>query len=176
LRGDTPPGDALAVHQAFLDVAIRHVVPAIRIAGIHVLEDAGDNVRRPHRADNAVEPDAILPDRPAEREARIPAAHDRRGRRQPVRAQLVVEVVALRPLAGDAAEVGPAEHVAAGLGHDVELRAAAIGFAEPSRDGNLDFLRVAGVVAIARDAAAVEGGADVHPVNLDRALVAAAAA
>ena len=63
------------------------------------------------------------------------------GARNPVRAQRVVDVVALRPLAGEAAEVGPAEGVAARLGHEVELRPAAVGFAETAGHGELHFLR-----------------------------------
>ena len=90
--------------------------------------------------------------------------------------QRVVDVVALRPLPGQAAEVGSAERIAARLGNDVELRPASIGLTEPARHSELHFLGVGRVVAVARHAAAIEGRADVHPVDLNRAFVAAATA
>ena len=127
------------------------------------------------RAD-AVEPDAIPLDGPTEREARVPAADERCRGRNSERAQLIVDVVALRPLARDVAEVGTVERVAAGLRHEVERRTAAIGFAEPASHCQLDFLRTRGVVAVAGHAAAVERRADVHAVDLDRAFIAASAA
>ena len=96
--------------------------------------------------------------------------------RDAVRLQRIVHVVALRPLARQAAEIRPAERVAASLRNDVELRPAAIGLAEPARYRELHFLRVRRVVAVARHAAAVERRADVHAVDLDSALVAATTA
>ena len=89
--------------------------------------------------------------------------------------QFIVHVVALRPLARDVAEVGTAERVATGLGNEVELRAAAVGFAESAGYRQLYFLRARRVVAVSGHAAAVEGRADVHAVDLHRAFIAAAA-
>ncbi len=62
------------------------------------------------------------------------------------------------------------------LGDEVELRTAAVGLAEAARHRELHFRGARGVVAVARHAAAVEGRADVHAVDLHGAFVAAAAA
>ena len=57
----------------------------------------------------AEEPDAVAEDRAAEREVGVPVLDQRRQVGEAERAQLVVDVAALRPLAGEAAEVDAAE-------------------------------------------------------------------
>ena len=122
------------------------------------------------------EPQPVLHDRTAEREIRIPVLDQRRNVGEAVAAQRVVEIVALRPLARRAQKSGAAERVATRLGDQVERRAAAVGFAEPARDRDLDFRRFADRIAEAGHAAAVERRPDIHAVDLNRAFVAAAAA
>ena len=85
----------------------------------------------------------------------------------PYDSQRVVDVVALRPFAGQAAEEGAVERIAARLGTMLNWgppRSAS----PPARHSELHFLGVGRVVAVARYAAAVECRADVHPVDLDR--------
>ena len=54
--------------------------------------------------------------------------------------------------------------------------AAAIDFSQAAADRDLDFRRLSDRIAKSGDAAAVEGRADVHPVDLDGAFVATASA
>ena len=86
------------------------------------------------------------------------------------RAQVVVDVARLSPLARVAGKAGPAERVAAGLRDDVEGRAAAVGLAEAARNGHLHFRGVRHVVQVPGHAATVAWRAHVHPVELDEAF------
>ena len=176
LRRDARADDLPAGRRPLGDALIHYVVPACGVAGIGVGKAAGDVRVVTEGPRGAVEPHLVLHDRPAHCEAGVPAADDGGRVRDAERFQLVVDVVALRPFTGDVAEVGAVERVAAGLGDEVERRAAAIGLAETARHGDLHFLGTAGVVAVAGDAAAVERRADVHAVDLHGAFVAAAAA
>ncbi len=165
-----------AADRARRDALVGDVIPLRRVARVQVPEPSGDVGVLTDRAGRGVEPHPVALDGPTHREAGIPVLDDLGRAGNAVRLQLVVDVVGLRPGPGQVAEVGAAERVAAGLGNDVELRPAAVGLAEPAGHGELHFLGVGGVVAVAGHAAAVEGRADVHAVDLHGALVAAAAA
>src|SRR6185369_6652330 len=152
--------------RTLLDALIDHVVPACRIAGVGVGEAAGDVRVAAESPGRAVEPHAVALDRAAHGHAAVPAANDRRGVRDAVRAQRVVHVVALRPLAGDVAEERASVGVATGLGHQVERGAATIGLAEAAGHRHLHFGRPLRVVAEPGHAATVERRTDVHTVDL----------
>ena len=122
------------------------------------------------------EPDPVPLDRTADGDVVVPVLPQRRRVAEAERAQRIVDVGRLSPLPGEAAEVVAAEGVAARLRDDVEHRRAAIRFAKAAGDRHLDLGRVVHVVHVARDAAAVARRPDVQAVDLDRALVAAAAA
>ena len=175
LVGEPDGPDLLVVGVAHLQAAVFHVRPRVRIAGVLVAVLSGHHGVAAERAQLPEEPQLVAHDRPAHREAGVPVLDEARDFAEAVAAQLVVEVVALRPLAGGAPERGAVEGVAAGLGHHVEGRAAAIHLAQAARHGDLDFRGVHRVVAEAGHAAAVEGRADVHAVDLHRAFVAAPA-
>ena len=175
LTRDAHATDLAARCRPLRDAQIGDVVPASGVAGIGVREASGDIGVCAEGPRHAVEPHLVSHDRAAHREARVPAPNDRGRRRDSERSEFIVHVVALRPLAGDVAEVGTAECVATGLRNEVELRAAAIGFAQSAGHRQLHFLRARRVVAVSGDAATVEGRADVHAVDLHRAFVAASA-
>ena len=121
------------------------------------------------------EPDLVALDRPAQREVAVPVLQKSRRFGEAQRAQLVVDVGGLAPLAGPTAEDVPAETVAASLGDDVERGGTAVGFAQAAGDRHLDFDRVVHVVRVVGHTAAVERRPDVQAVDLNRALVGAAA-
>jgi hypothetical protein len=127
---------------------------------------------RPVAAQVVEEPQPIALDRTADREVGVPVLDESRRLRDPDTAQVIIEVAALRPLAGVADERGATVVVAAGLGNDVEGRPAAVALAHAAGDRHLHFLRVHEVVGEARDAAAAKRGTDVHAVHLNRAFVA----
>src|SRR4030095_2202538 len=60
-------------------------------------------------------------------------------------------------------------------GHDVLLWAADFGFTESAGSREGDFLRVADIGDVARDAAAAQCGADIEPFDLQSSFSAAAA-
>ena len=92
------------------------------------------------------------------------------------RRQLVVEVVAARPVAGVAVERLPAEAVAARARDDVHHGTAGIRFAHAARHGHRRFVGVHGVEDVRRHAAAVECRGDRQPVHRHAAFVGLAAA
>ena len=102
------------------------------------------------------EPDFVAQDWSAEREVGVPVANQRRLIDEPIAFQFGVDVAALRPFAGQAREVEPAEGVAARLRDHVERRAAAIDFGKTASDGDLHLGRVRHVVLITRHTATAD--------------------
>ncbi len=175
LSGHAPGVGLAAVGRPCRDAPVDNVVPLGRVASVQISEPSGDVGVFADGPGDSVKPDPIAHDRAAHGHARIPVAYDLRGIGDTERSQLVVDVVALRPLAGQAAEKRSAERVAARFWNDVELRPAAVGFTESTGHGELHFLGVRCVIAVSGHAAAVERRADVHAVHLYGAFIASAA-
>src|SRR6185436_2166792 len=134
-------------------------VPAGRVAGIGVGLDALHGRLAAEVAVVAEEPEAILHDRTAVRDAPIVGFEDA-GILAEIRVQrldLAREIVATRPLAGVVVEGGASEVVAARARDDVHDRPADVAFAEPAAHGDRDFIRVYRVVDIRREPAAARG-------------------
>src|SRR5262249_48316865 len=115
LPGHSTAVDVLAVGVAILDRGVRHVRPRACVAGGRVRLAAGNVLRLAEPARGREEPELVLLDRSAERDARVVVVVNRRRILNAERTQRVVEVAPLRPRAGDAAERFAFEYVAAGL-------------------------------------------------------------
>ncbi len=176
LPGQADGLDQLGGRGAGRQILVALVVPRRLVAGVAVAEEAGDLLLVAVAADVVEEPQAVPDDRTTQREVRVPVLDQGRHVGQPVATQLVVQVVALRPLAGGAEEGGAAERVAAGLRNEVEGRPAAIGLTETAGDRHLNLGRFADRITEAGDAAAIERRPDVHAVDLNRAFIAASTA
>ncbi len=175
LPGDPSGVDALAARVSIRDGRIRDVRPRVRVAGVGVRVRTRDVLRLTEIANAAVEPERVLLDRTADRAARVVVVVNRRGILDAVALQRRIEVVALRPRSGGAAEQLALEHVAARLRDDVEVDPALFGLAEATRQAHLNFLRVRRVENVAGHASAVERGAHVQPVERHISFVAAPA-
>ncbi len=140
LSGHADAGDFLVLGVAHFHGPVGHVVPQGGIGGVGVGVDAGDVLVIAERPQHAEEPRAIPLDGSADGDAGVPVLDDFRQFTDAERPQPVVEVVALRPPSGGAAEERPAEVVATRLRHEVELRSAAVGFAESAGHRDLHFL------------------------------------
>src|SRR5207253_1369663 len=104
--------------------------PGVRVARILVDVQVLLLLVRADGARVAIEPHAVPQNRSAHRDVAVVALDERRLLAEIQRAEVVVDVARLSPLAGVAHEAGPAERVAAGLRDDVEGRSAAVGLAE----------------------------------------------
>ena len=106
-----------------LDRAIR-VRRIEEVAHARIGKQVGDARRRAPSPGRGEEPHPVRLDRTAHRAVEVVHALDRVHRRQPLRAQVVVEVVALQAVAGAGDEERGVEPVAAVPGNAVDLRAA----------------------------------------------------
>ena len=131
--------DHLRRGAARLQAVVAQVGPFSRIAGVLVAEEAGDVLVVSVAPDVVEEPQPVLHDWPTEGEVRIPVLDQSGYVGEAIAAQCVVEIVALRPLAGRAEKPGAAELVAARLGHEVEGGAATVRFTESAGNRHLDF-------------------------------------
>src|SRR5688572_31191555 len=86
---------------------------------------------------------------------------------------MLVDVVALRPLAGGAEEALAGEAIATGFGDEVDERTADFALAEAAGERQLHFLRVGGVDDVTRRTAAVERRARAQTIDVGAAFVAA---
>ena len=126
-------------------------------------------------AQGVEEPQPILLDRSADRAVEVPDLRAGARRRQASSLEVVCVIAADHPLR-HAGQIHAAFHrVAAGLRDDVHRGSADFGFAEAARARQRDFLRVADVGDVGRDAAAVECRPDADAVQLKAAFVAASA-
>src|SRR5207249_11154176 len=125
---DTSPPciDPLSLHDALPILG-----PLRGIAGVQVPIRAGNDPVGAEVAAIRIEPHEVPLDGTTDRSIDVPVLDDPR-RRDAEGPQTVVDVVGLGPPPGRARKVLAGESVAAGLGHDVEVDAARLGFAEPA--------------------------------------------
>src|SRR5262249_5976197 len=97
LCGHPPAGDFPAARGTGVDARIDDVVPLGWIAGIQIPESPGDVVVLAQRSRDPIKPHLVPFDRAADREAGVPVLDDLGRRRNAVRLQRIVDVVALRP-------------------------------------------------------------------------------
>ena len=168
LVGQADGGGLLRIRVPHLQAAVFDVAPLGRIAGVLVAVHPGHVGVAAERPQAAVEPETILRNRAAEREAGVPVLDDRGHLGDAEGDKLGVEVARLRPFASVAAEGAATEGIAARLGNHVEGRSTAIDLTETADDRDLHFRGVRCVVAELGYAAAVERGADVHAVDVGR--------
>ena len=160
-RDPAPPrlaGETADQHLAILDQAgvggAWRPVPAVRVADIGVRRDALDRRLRAQVAIASVEPQPVADDRTAIGDAGVVRLDDARRFGDADAAQLIVEVVAARPVACQAGERRPPEGVAARARDDVHDRAAGVGLTEAAAHADRDFLDADRIVDVRRHAAA----------------------
>jgi hypothetical protein len=113
----------------------------------------------------AKEPEPVAFDRAAVRNARVVGADDAWRLADADGAQLVVQVVAPRPVARVVDERLTAELVAARTRYEVHHRSADVRLAEAACDGHSDLVDVHRIEDVGRDSAAIERRRDRHAVD-----------
>ena len=103
--------------------------------------------------------------------AEVPVVVEFGARSEAQAPQPVVHIVPLGPTASGAAEESATEGVAASFRNDVDVRSAHFGLAQPTREGQVQFLRIRRVHDEPGHAAAVERGPDVEAIHLDSAFI-----
>ncbi len=143
-----------------LGVWVGHVRPRVDVAGVDVVEHAGDELAVALVARRREEPQPVSCDRSADRAACIPDLLHQIRRREAGRLQRGCVVAGLQRVVGPVREEAARHRVAALARHQIHRRSADFQLTERARRREHDFLRVRHVGDRVRDPGAVQRSAE----------------